>query len=172
MLDVFTKNFTTKENIKLLFVGSPVVGQEHYLDEIRNSIEKNKINKQVKIFPFTKDLNAIWQISDIVVLPSTEAESFGLVAVEAMLAGKPVVASNHGGPTEIVVNEKTGYLVEPNNDKLFFDAIQKLIENPNLRIELGENGCQRAIQHFSVEQFVNGFEELFSTLISHKKTQS
>lgn len=172
MLDVFTKNFTTKENIKLLFVGSPVVDQEYYLDEIRNTIEKNKINKQVKIFPFTKDLNAIWQISDIVVLPSTEAESFGLVAVEAMLAGKPVVASNHGGPTEIVVNEKTGYLVEPNNDKLFFDAIQKLIENPNLRIEFGESGYQRAIQHFSVERYVNGFEELFSTLISHKKTQS
>ena len=126
MLDVFAKNFTTKENIKLLFVGSPVVGQEYYLDEIRNSIEKNKINKQVKIFPFTKDLNSIWQVSDIVVLPSTEAESFGLVAVEAMLAGKPVVASNHGGPTEIVLDNETGFLFEPNNENSLAMALEKV----------------------------------------------
>jgi glycosyltransferase involved in cell wall biosynthesis len=155
-------------NVKLLFVGSPVEGQEYYLEEVEQFVTENSIQDKVKIHPYTSNLNFIWNSTDIAVMPSTEAESFGLVAVEAMLAKKPVIGTNHGGLTEIVVHEKTGYLVEPNNDKALFEAIQKLIENPNLRNEFGQNGYQRAIQEFSVEKYVTGFEELFNKLISGK----
>jgi glycosyltransferase involved in cell wall biosynthesis len=168
LLKTFVNYLYLHNNVKLLFVGSPVVGQEYYLEEIEHFITENNIQDKVKIHRYTSNLNRIWNSTDIAVMPSTEAESFGLVAVEAMLANKPVIGSNHGGLTEIVVHEETGYLVEPNNDKALYEAIQKLIENSNLRKEYGEKGYQRAVQEFSAEKYVAGFEVLFENMISQK----
>ena len=94
-------------------------------------------------------------------MPSTEAESFGLVAVEAMMAKKPVIGSNHGGLTEIIVNNKTGLLFEPNNENELAQSIQYLINNPKIRIEMGEKGQQRAMEAFSIESYIKNFQELF-----------
>ncbi len=161
LLDVFITNLIRYENIKLLFVGSPVEGQEYYLEEIENSIIRNKLEKRVKIVPFSNDLNTIWSITDIAVMPSTEAESFGLVAAEAMLAKKPVVASNLGGLSEIVIDNETGYLFDPENKLDLFKAISDLIENPSLRTKFGKNGHERVINEFSIEKHVKQFEAVF-----------
>ena len=161
MLEVLNKYFAKQTNIKLLFVGSPVIGQEKHLQEVEEIIQINNLKDKVKILPFTKDLNAIWQITDIALMPSTEAESFGLVAVEAMMAKKPVIGSNHGGLTEIIVNNKTGILFEPNNENELAQSIQYLINNPKIRIEMGEKGQQRAIEAFSIESYIKNFQELF-----------
>jgi glycosyltransferase involved in cell wall biosynthesis len=158
LLDVFTNHLIKNENIKLLFVGSPVEGQEQYLDEIQNSINRNKLQTKVKTLPFLNDLNGIWSITDIAIMPSTEAESFGLVAVEAMLAKKPVVASDLGGLSEIVINNKTGFLFDPNSKEALSEALFKLIESPSLRSEFGEKGYERAIKEFSITKHVQQFE--------------
>ena len=158
LLDVFTNHLIKNENIKLLFVGSPVEGQEQYLDEIQNSINRNKLQTKVKILPFLNDLNGIWSITDIAIMPSTEAESFGLVAVEAMLAKKPVVGSNLGGLSEIVINNETGLLFDPNSKEALLEALFKLIESPSLRSEFGEKGYERAIKEFSITKHVQQFE--------------
>ena len=160
LLSTFINELSKNLEVKLLFVGSPVENQEYYLEEIEKIILDNKLVNRVKIIPFTKDLSKIWSITDIAIMPSTEAESFGLVAVEAMLAKKPVIGSNHGGLTEIIVNNETGFLVEPNNETKLAEAISKLIENPELRKQFGENGYQRAINEFSVATYVNKFEKL------------
>ena len=158
LLDVFTNHLIKNENIKLLFVGSPVEGQEQYLDEIQNSINRNKLQTKVKILPFLNDLNGIWSITDIAIMPSTEAESFGLVAVEAMLAKKPVVGSNLGGLSEIIINNETGLLFDPNSKEALLEALFKLIESPSLISEFGEKGYERAIKEFSITKHVQQFE--------------
>ena len=168
LLKSFFELSKTHENIRLAFVGSAPPNQEIFLEKLISQIQEYTISDKVSIIPFQEDIFKIWQSIDIAIVPSIEPEPFGLVAVEAMLAKKPVIASNHGGLTEIVVHEKTGYLVEPNNDKALFDAIQKLIENPNLRIEFGEKGYQRAIEEFSVDKYVSSFETLFTNMISSK----
>ena len=159
LLDTYLK-YVKDSNVKLFFVGSPVPGQEYYLTETENIITQNNLQDKVKIMPFTKDLSAVWRATDIAVVPSTEAESFGLVAVEAMLEKKPVVASNHGGLTEIVVNNKTGFLVEPHNEKDFGDALQKLIENKTLREAFGEEGYKRALEEFSLKSYVDNLTKI------------
>jgi glycosyltransferase involved in cell wall biosynthesis len=164
LLSSFIKHFSDQENVKLLFVGSPVIGQEKYLYEVEEIIKTNLITDKVKILPFTKNLNSIWQITDIAVMPSTEAESFGLVAVEAMMAKKPVIGSNHGGLTEIIINDKTGLLFEPNNEKKLTEAIQYLLDNPIRRLEIGENGQNSVIEKFSITSYIQNFENLFLTL--------
>lgn len=153
LLNTFT-NYLQQTKAKLLLVGSPVPGQEFYEDEVYEIVQTEGLENKVTVLPFTKSLKQIWDVTDIAVMPSTEAESFGLVALEAMLAKKPVVASNHGGVTEIVVNNETGYLVEPSNEGEFADALLKLINSADLRKELGEKGYERAIAEFSPEKYI------------------
>jgi len=160
LLQTFNKYFKNNNSIKLLFVGSPVPNQEHYLHSIEDYIHLNNLSKSVKIIPFTLNLDNIWSITDIAVMPSTEKESFGLVAAEAMMAKKPVVATNHGGLTEIIIDNETGYLVESNSKEAFKEALEKLILNPSLRTSFGENGFQRVIKKFSIENYVRKIEDI------------
>lgn len=151
----------SSNNIKLLFVGSPVEGQEYYLEEVEEIITTNNLKNKVKILPFTKQLNKIWSITDVAVMPSTEAESFGLVALEAMLAKKAVIGSNHGGLKEIVINKETGILVAPNDVDALAKAIKELINNSELRTLYGNAGHERAINKFSLKNYINSLEALF-----------
>ena len=88
-----------------------------------------------------------------------------MVVIEAMLAKKPVVASNHGGPTEIVVNNETGFLFEPNSKDSLASALEKLIQDKQLRIEYGKRGYERVLSTFSLKSHVNHFEKIFQELI-------
>ncbi|WP_333877448.1 glycosyltransferase family 4 protein [Flavobacterium sp.] len=164
LLETYINHLANKENIKLLFIGSPVPGQEYYLEEIEQLIHTHHLGDDVKILPFTKELDAFFEVSDIIVVPSTEAESFGLVALEAMLSQKPVIGSNHGGLTEIIVDKETGFLVTPNSAPALAEAIEKLATNEQLRREFGEKGYQRALTEFSEGLYIQKFEELFDRL--------
>jgi glycosyltransferase involved in cell wall biosynthesis len=161
LLSTFVNQFEDKKNIKLLFVGSPVIGQEYYLEEIQEIIKEKKLNNNIQILGFKKDLRPIFNLSDIIVVPSTEAESFGLIALEAMLAKKPLIASNHGGLREIIIHNETGFLVEPSNETQLATAIQKLFNDKDLRNSFANNGYERAINEFSEEKYVSSFVKLF-----------
>ena len=164
LLQTFNEYFKNINTIKLLFVGSPVPNQEYYLHDIEAYISLNNLSKSVKIIPFTLNLAGIWNITDIALMPSTEKESFGLVAAEAMMAKKPVIGSNHGGLMEIVVNDETGFLIEPNNKLALKEALEKLINNPELRTTFGEKGFQRATENFSIENYVRKIEDILKNI--------
>lgn len=148
-------------NIKLVFLGSAPLNQEHFEISLKNKIAEHKLQEKVIIFPFQKEIVKFWNAIDIAVVPSTEPEPFGLVAIEAMLAKKPVIASNHGGLSEIVIDGETGFLVAPNDAKALAEAISKLIDNPELRTQFGKKGQERVINEFSIERHVNQFEAVF-----------
>ena len=164
-MDAFHTIESLYSNIKLVFVGSAPPNQEVFLENLNNKIVEYKLKDKVHIVPFEKEIYKIWQSIDVAIVPSIEPEPFGLVAVEAMLSKKPVIASNHGGLTEIVINNQTGFLVEPNNVAALSEALSKLITNTQLRKEFGEKGFQRAVNEFSVEKYVQHFESIFTKLI-------
>lgn len=146
--------------IKLIFAGSPVPGQESYQHELEEIIATNNLQDRVTILPFTKALQPIWDVTTIAVVPSTEPEPFGLVAIEAMLEKKPVVASNHGGLKEIVVDNQTGFLVEPQNTKALADALLQLASNAALREQFARAGYERATTVFTLDNYVNGITNI------------
>ena len=148
-------------NIKLVFLGSAPLNQEHFEISLKNKIAENKLQEHVVIFPFQKEIAKFWNSIDIAVVPSTEPEPFGLVAAEAMLAKKPVIAANHGGLAEIVIDDVTGFLVAPNDAIALAEAISKLIDNPELRTQFGKKGHERVINEFSIERHVDQFEAIF-----------
>lgn len=160
LLDSFHELIKTHQNIKLVYIGSAPPNQEHFLDALKEKIAGYDLTKNVEIIPFQENINQLWQSIDIAVVPSTEPEPFGLVAIEAMFAKKPVVAANHGGLMEIVVNNETGFLVEPNNKIALKEALEKLINNPELRATFGEKGLQRASENFSIENYVRKIQDI------------
>jgi glycosyltransferase involved in cell wall biosynthesis len=89
-------------------------------------------------------LPQLYEKADICVFPSVWPEPFGRVAVEAMAAGKPVIASRVGGLKDIVVDGKTGFLVKPGDADELAKKINILLDNPKLRDSMGKNGRERA----------------------------
>ena len=164
LLDAFNNLVQKNENIKLVFVGAPPPNQEKFQEDLEERIASFKLNDKVLIIPFQNEIHKIWQAIDIAVVPSTEPEPFGMVAIEAMLAHKPIVASNHGGLTEIIENNATGFLVTPNSVQDLVIALEKLIQNELLRKEMGEKGYLRVTTAFSVEQYVDSFEKFFEKI--------
>jgi len=159
LLSTYINNFK-ETNIKLLFAGSPVPQQQYYQEELEVLIKEHHLEGNVYILPFTQNMKAVWAATDIAAAPSTEPEPFGLVALEAMLAKKPVIAANHGGLTEIVENHSTGLLVEPGNEQSLANAIKQLADNPGLRLEMAQKGYNRARETFSQEKYVQGMSHI------------
>ena len=84
-------------------------------------------------------------------------EPFGLVPLESMACGTPVVAVKEGGVKESVLHEETGLLVE-RNPEIFSEAILRLLQDPELTKTLGENGRQYVAQHWTWEQSTQKLE--------------
>ena len=92
--------------------------------------------------------------ADIFCFPSFfAAESFGLVCVEAMRASLPVVATDWRGIPEVVEHGRTGLIVPPRASGPLADALERLIDDPDLRAEFGRRGRERFLTHFTVERF-------------------
>lgn len=164
LLDAFEKLQQKFSNIHLVFVGSPPQDQHFFLSQLKNSIAAKNLESKVSIFPFTEDIEKYWASIDIAVVPSTEPEPFGLVAVEAMQKGKPVVAANHGGLVEIITHNKTGLLFEPNQLDELCSSLELLINNADLRTSLGKNGCAFVKDHFSVDDYVHHFVQRYKNV--------
>jgi len=102
--------------------------------------------------------------ADIFCFPTHySAESFGLVAVEAMIFSLPVVATNWRGLPDIVVDGETGFLVPPKDAKSIAERLERLISDPDLRRTMGAAGRKRYEENFTVEKFRNSME---SALVS------
>ena len=101
--------------------------------------------------------------ADIFCFPTHySAESFGLVAVEAMMFGLPVVATNWRGIADIVVDGETGFLVAPKDAQSIAERLQRLISDSDLRAVMGAAGRRRYEERFTLEKFRNRMEEALS----------
>lgn len=112
------------------------------------------LEQMVEFTGFVKDIKAFMDSIDVFALPSLW-EGFGYVMVEAMACSKPVVAFRLSSNPEIVEDQKTGYLIEPFDLDAFADTLQKLIATPEEIKRMGQAACQRARDHFSLDQATN-----------------
>jgi len=113
---------------------------------------------------FRDDIPAILSLSDVVVCAS-EFESFGMVNIEAMACGTPVVSTNVGGPAETVLDGKTGFLVPPHKPSEIADRVCKLLADPLLRSQMGQQGHQWVAAQFSLRGYVKRIEALYARLL-------
>lgn len=152
-------------NLRFVIVGSTPAGQEHFLYELRRSINESPARQCFVLQAFTPDVWTVWDACDIAVIPSTEPEPFGIVALEAMASAKPVVASNHGGLVEIVVDRETGLLVPPGDAQALANAIMQLAADSHLRKKMGKAGQLRYLSNFTLDLFVNNMSTVYESML-------
>jgi glycosyltransferase involved in cell wall biosynthesis len=109
------------------------------------------------------DVAPCFALADVVVVPSYR-EAFGLVAVEAMAAGKPLIASRVGGLEEIVVDGDTGLLVEPGDPGALAQAVSEVLGDPTKATALAQRGQQRFREHFTLEAMVQRWVDCYQEL--------
>ncbi len=165
LLEAFSKIADDYPNARLVFIGSAPPNQDFFVEDLKQSIKELKLDEQVRIIPFQQNIWQFWDAIDIAVVPSTEPEPFGMVAIEAMLSKKPVIAANHGGLTEIVLPGETGLLFDPRNPKALADSLKELLDDPEKRSLYGEMGFQRAKEHFSLKSHVDKFEQIIEQIL-------
>lgn len=155
LLEAFKKVAAGHENAHLL-----MAGQGDLDATIRAFAKVNRLTERIHILGFRKDTPDIMRTIDMLALPSLW-EGFGIVLIEAMAAGKPCVTTQISSMPEIVVHEKTGYVVPPKDAVQLADAISKLIQNPYLAKMMGENGKKVVDEKFTLNRMIDDYESLF-----------
>lgn len=143
-------------------VGGVFADQAHFLTRIVAGINFAALDSHVTIVGFKDDPADEYQWADIVVVPSIKPEPFGRVAIEAMASSCAVIASNHGGLTEIVVDGQTGQLIPPSKPEELREALLKYSSDRSLMISHGRSGYLRFIKLFTEEAAAKAIVDVFN----------
>ncbi|NPV46616.1 MAG: glycosyltransferase family 4 protein [Armatimonadetes bacterium] len=168
LLDAFAAVHRERPRARLLVVGAPTFWESTYEQELRDRADRLGIGEATVFTGFRADIPQLLAVSDIMVLPSRQ-EPFGIVIVEAMLAGKPVVVCDTGGPPEIVVHGETGLVVPTWQVGPLADAVCALLGDPQTAQRMGRAGRLRALEHFDVRQAVRKVEAVYDQVLAARR---
>lgn len=151
--------------VKLLMTSElPHKDYEKREHEIKFEIEHFGLKNHIIRFGIMKNMAELMAASDILVAPFLDTDGpsdYPLPVLEAMCAGKAVIASNVGGIPEIVSNMENGILIEPMNVNSLSNAIMILLEDDKLRHELGKNASTFVLNNFSIEKITKKMEVVY-----------
>ncbi len=140
------------------------IGEGTDSDESKALIDSQYIN-YFRLLGKRMDVESLVNVMDICVL-ATFTEGISNSILEYMALAKPVVASAGGGTNEIVLDNETGFLVNPSNPKELADKVGILLDNADLRNRMGLEGKRRVISEFSVEQMIRKYNELYKLVLN------
>lgn len=147
-------------------VGGVFDREKFHMERFRQRVEELGLKENFRISDFRTDVADVLSALNIFVLPSTQPDPFPTVVLEAMAASKPVIATAHGGPLEMVAEGKTGYLVTPGDPRALARAILRMAESAERANEMGGNGRARAAEVFSLDRFIRDFEALYEKCLA------
>ena len=132
--------------------------EKKYLDELS---QKYSLNEDIFITGFIPDCELVshFKMADIYVMPSMK-EGFGIVFIEAMNYGLPVIAGNKDGSVDALLNGELGILVNPMNVNEIGDALDEIIKNKNSHIP----NRAKLLEHFSYESYKYKIEHILNTV--------
>lgn len=153
---VFLKALVELPGVHGLIVGAALFTGEdrRYGRELRELASQLGIADRIHFTGFSPDILPLLLLVDVVAHCSTSPEPFGRVIVEAMLAGRPVIATRGGGVLEIVTDNQTGLLVEPGDSHALAEAIQRLLKNRTFAGELGRAAQIEAEERFRLDRIL------------------
>lgn len=160
LLQVLPELLKDFPNSKVLFFG-----KGKYRETLEQQIAKLGLQDTVQFTGFCHDMPALFGCIDLLVHPAL-MEGLGVSLLQASQQGVPIVASAVGGIPEAVESSVNGLLVQPADTVALQAAIEKLLQSPELRQQMGENGKQLMIEKFSVQQMVFGNYRVYSEILN------
>lgn len=140
-----------RRDFQILFAGDDQ-GRTGYAAEVQAAIDAAGLGDAVKIVGHCDDMPAAYLVADLAILPTNVPESFGRAAVEPQAMGRPVIASNHGGVTETILDGTTGWLAPVDDAGAWAAAMGRAIDlGLGKRQEMGDVGRNRVRQLYSAE---------------------
>jgi phosphatidylinositol alpha-1,6-mannosyltransferase len=142
-----------------------IVGEGDDRGWLENLAEENGVDRHLHFLAGLsyEELASCYAHCEIFALPS-KGEGFGLVYLEAMACGKPVIGGAHGGAPEVIDDGKTGYLVPHGDAVQLATAIETLLANPTLELEMGRRGKERVEHAFRFNVFAKSFRKILREL--------
>jgi glycosyltransferase involved in cell wall biosynthesis len=156
--------------LRLVFVGEAPADELEYEARLRRTVAAGGLERRVTFLGARDDVPDLMNAADIVLHASTTPEPFGLVVVEAMALGKPVIAARLGGPTEIV-DRCSGLLFDPTEPSELARALATIADDPLLREELGAAARTRTAE-FELASNVAGVEAVYSEVLGAPTARS
>ncbi|NQX97371.1 MAG: glycosyltransferase family 4 protein [Flavobacteriales bacterium] len=140
-------------NTKFILMGGVLEGQEQVLTELQEKIVNYDLQEYVLIKDFASNIESAMSDADVCLIPSLMKAPFPTTVLEAMSAAKPVITTNHGGAKEAVIDQETGFLVNPNNLEELANSIVTLIDRKFELPRLGRNARRRYQKRFTINHF-------------------
>lgn len=147
-------------NIKCLIIGE---GPERA--SLQKEIERKHLGDRIILAGFRSDAISYINALDIFILPS-EREGFPRVILEAMLMEKPVIACDIAGPSEVVIDGETGFLVPSGDIKRLAGAVFNLITSDTLRKDMGAKSRQDVVEKYTIDRYVSGVEKVLKEVFA------
>ena len=153
------------ERLRLLVVGDGILMEpaKQLVNEF--CCRQEVANQWVYFTGKTDRVNDYMRLMDVFVLPSL-AEGISNTILEAMATSLPVIATDVGGNGELVVAQETGYLVPVDDIDLLTEAMKFYCLNPDKLYEQGQAGRKRIEEHFSLQNMVNLYENVYQRVLS------
>ena len=162
------KDLRPELNFLFLFVGSHQ-NKKDYKSNLAKQIKKNGLENNAIFAGPRMDMPAIYTLADVVLSTSIEPEGFGRVSGEASSMCKPIISSNLGASKDIIDNNFTGWLVEPNNPRELAEKILEVIELPqDKKDQIGNNAREKIKKSFNLEDMLNKTLNLYEEILSKK----
>jgi glycosyltransferase involved in cell wall biosynthesis len=154
-------------SLKVLIVGADAtqVHGSSFTAELKELAERLGVQDQVVFTGARSDIPRVMAACDVFTLPSFE-EPFGLVFLEAMAMGKPVVAIDNGGTPEVVEHGRSGLLSPPWDIPALAANVATLLRDPQLRTRMGESGRQRVLEQFDAPRMARDAEQAYGAILA------
>ncbi|MHC2302662.1 glycosyltransferase involved in cell wall biosynthesis [Rhizobium mongolense] len=146
-----------------LLFGSPQHCGERLDVEVTARAHELGIEKAIHLMGFRSPINRLMCAMDMLLVPAIN-EPFGRTLIEAMLVGTPVVATNHGGNPEAIVDGETGYLVEPEVPSAFVPPMVKLLKDPSEWQRVSANAQKSALAQYGIRPHTEKIMHIYREL--------
>jgi glycosyltransferase involved in cell wall biosynthesis len=140
-------------NCHFVMIGDAYKGYEYLYPQLESQITTLGLQNSITNLYYQPNAAALIQQLDIFVLPSIKPDSFPVVILEAMAAGKPIIATNQGGAQEQIDDCVTGFLVPINDATIAAQKLGVLVNNPDMRTQMGQAGTKKLEEQFSLATF-------------------
>jgi glycosyltransferase involved in cell wall biosynthesis len=140
-------------DVHFVAVGSYFADESHYLKKLESLINSLGLRSRFHLSGYRSNVTDVYRSLDIFVLPSRKPEPFGLVTVEAMMQGRAVIATNHGGTCELIRDGVSGMLVPPSQPQALATTIELLLADRTLREKLGKAAAIYARENFILPRY-------------------